>query len=87
MVAFSKKLSVLGIQQREHSSCPLLGSPSLHSPSLFLFLPWTCQQHQLRNIALTSTASPQSLNEEVGDRHHINKIYHFLSVPVKYVSV
>lgn len=65
-----KKLSVLELQQREHSSCPLLGSlfcpPSLCGPLVFWRLPWTCQQH-LRNIALTSTVSHQSLNEEVGE--------------------
>lgn len=61
IMAFSKKrkLSVLELQQREHSSCPLLGFPSLHSHLLFRCLPWTCQQH-LRNITLTSTVSHQS---------------------------
>lgn len=76
-----KKLGVLALQQREHSSCPLLGCllfppPSLHSPLPSRSLPWTCQQ-RLRDMALISTAS-RSLRQRSGDRRHINKTLCFL---------
>lgn len=69
-----EKLSVLELQQREHSSCPFLGFLLillllLLLRGLFLFrcLLWTCQQH-LTNITLTSTFSHQSLRDEEGEK-------------------
>lgn len=82
------------LQQREHSSCPLLGFPfffssfSSRSFTLPVFLPWTCQQ-LLRDVTLTSTSFHQTLKEQVREgegkkrRHHVNNVSCFLSGPVR----